>query len=98
MCEKILHYNIVPTQYEKNTSVTVDKQCNGFVAKNTGNTLMNIMGEYLQPGESKSIGGNRAEIFIGKVDIFFTGPSLIPAQPTAVTACVVTQKVYTDLL
>jgi hypothetical protein len=98
MCEKIIHYNIVPTQYEKNCQVTIDKQCNGFVAKNTGNTLLTIMGEALQPGQSKSIGGNRAELFIGRVDLFFTGASLIPAQPVAKNACVVTQKVYTDLL
>jgi hypothetical protein len=98
MCEKILHYNVVPTQYEKNTQVTIDKQCNGFVAKNTGNTLLTVMGEQLQPGDSKSVGGNRAEIFIGRVDIFFTGPSLDPLNPTAINACVVTQKVYTDLL
>lgn len=98
MCEKILHYNIVPTQYLKNGSVTIDKQCNGFTAKNTGNTLLTIMGEEIQPGQSKSIGGNRAEVFIGKVDFWFTGPSLIPAEPTAVNECIVTQKVYTDLI
>lgn len=97
MCTQILFYNVVATPFTKNGKVNIDRRCNGYVIKNTGNTLLTVDGEGIQPGGSKSVGGNYGEIFIGIVNLFFTGPSLIPAQPVANNACIVTQKVYTNL-
>jgi hypothetical protein len=92
MCqETILFYNISTDTYQLNTSVTPDKNLNGFTVKNSapigGNTVF-INGDPLVPGESKTVGGNRGEIFRGRIDITFLVPAL------GVNSVVLTQKFY----
>lgn len=97
MCTQVLFYNTVVNPFYKNGSVNVDRKCNGWVVKNTGNTLLTVDQEEIFPGGSKSTGGNFGEIYIGRIDLSFTGGSLIPTQPTARNACLITQKVYTNI-
>jgi hypothetical protein len=89
---KFLKYSISNVLYQRQISVTVDRLCNGFSAKNAGNTIVLLNGEPLQPGESKSVGGNYAEVFVGRIDVAFAMPD--PAPGTPVNACYVTQKTY----
>lgn len=92
--EKTLFYNIVNTVYETNAKVEVDRYCNGFTVVNIGATAMNVNGVPLAApvapallGESTSFGGNKGEIFFGRVDVSFTGGA---------GRCIVSQKVYTE--
>jgi len=78
--------------YDQNTGVNVDPYCNGFTVVNTGATAMQVNGIPLAPpiapallGEAVSFGGNRDEIFSGRIDISFA---------TGAGRCVVTQKIY----
>jgi hypothetical protein len=89
---EFINYSTSNVLYQRQISVTVDKLCNGFSAKNAGTTIVLLNGEPLQPGESKSIGGNLGEIFVGRIDIAFLLPT--PAPATIVNACYVTQKTY----
>ena len=90
--ETTLFYNLVPSTYNTNTKVEVDSFCNSFTVVNTGTTDMVVNGVPLAPpvapallGEAVQFGGNRAEIFIGRIDLSFTGGA---------GRCVVTQKIY----
>lgn len=65
---------------------------NAFSIHNTGNTIVVFRGDPIPPGASKSIGGNRGEVYTGRLDIMFQLPS--PAPPTPINSCVVTQKYY----
>ena len=92
--EKTLFFNIINSTYQTNTKVEVDRLCNGFTVVNIGATNMIVNGVPLAApvapqllGESVSFGGNRNEIFYGRIDIAFTG---------AVGNCIVTQKIYLD--
>ena len=88
----MIEYNIFTTPFTAPGEVMVDRKCNGFVIKNAGTTLVETFGEQLQPGESKSIGGNYGELFVGRVDIKFTVQAVPPAVIT--NLAIVTQKVY----
>lgn len=88
----ILFYNLATMTYAQNTKVEVDRLCNGFTVVNTGATAMQVNGISLAPpvapallGEAAQFGGNAGEIFIGRIDISFTGGA---------GRCVVTQKIY----
>jgi len=92
MEEKILYYNIVPSQYQRSIFVEVDPFCNGATVINTGTTAMTVNQIPLNAGlpgtnngESYSFGGNKGEIYRGRLDISFTG---------GVGNCVVIQKIY----
>jgi hypothetical protein len=63
------------------TQVQIGNNVNGVTVKNAGNTIVIFNQEPLQPGESESIGGNEGEIFVGRVDIFFTLPVPPPLVP-----------------
>lgn len=96
MQEKTLFYTIINSTFSANAKVEVDKLCNGFTVVNIGNTNMTVNGVPLAPpiapmllGESTSFGGNRNEIFYGRIDIAFTGGA---------GRCIVSQKVYIDFL
>lgn len=92
--EQFLRYNTDLQAYYKNTFVPVVKHCNGFVVKNIGTTICSVNGDPLQPGESKSVGGNRAEIYEGRIDLAFTLQT--PPPLTIVNAATVTQKFYME--
>jgi hypothetical protein len=90
--EQPLFYNLIPMTYAVNAKVEVDKHCNAFTVVNTGTTNMIVNGVPLAPpvapallGEAVQFGGNRGEIFIGRIDISFT---------TGAGRCIVTQKIY----
>lgn len=94
MAEKTLFYNIYTTAYNANAKVIVDPRCNGVTVVNTGTTNMLVNGIPLAPpiapqllGESFSFGGNKEEIFYGRLDIGFTGGA---------GQCIVVQKFYVE--
>jgi hypothetical protein len=90
--ERVLFYNITPVQYLRNASVVVDKLCNGATVINTGTTVMTANGIPLNPGvvgvrngESFTFGGNRGEVFAGRIDLAFVGGT---------GSCFLIQKIY----
>jgi hypothetical protein len=87
-----LYYDITTNSYAGLKSVVVDPYCNGFTVKNDGTTLVILNGEVIQPGESKSVGGNRKEIYRGRIDISFQ--EQVPAPTPIVNLCWVTIKYY----
>lgn len=93
---KMLAYNITVQTYQTIQSVILDKYLNGVAVKNVGTTLLVVNTETLQPGESKSIGGNYGEIYRGRLDMKFQTQAIPP--PTIVNLVEVTQKFYTGVL
>lgn len=90
--ETALFYNLIPMTYAANAKVEVDKMCNGFTVVNTGATAMVVNGTPLAApvapallGEAVQFGGNKGEIYTGRIDISFT---------TGAGRCIVTQKIY----
>jgi hypothetical protein len=88
-----LYYNSSYTQYSIPSNIVVDRLCNSYTVINIGTTVMTVNGIPLNPGvpgtnngESFSLGGNKGEIFTGRIDIGFA---------TGVGLCVVIQKFYT---
>jgi hypothetical protein len=87
------HYNISKTAITSGTlQVPIGDNVNGFVVKNSGNTIVMFNREPLQPGESQTVGGNEGEIYVGRVDIFFVLP--IPAPAVPIDSCWITVKYY----
>jgi hypothetical protein len=87
------YYAIVNEQYAVQDTVGFDPNCNGFVVKNAGTTLLSFDNEILQPQESKSIGGNYGEYYCGdRKKIYFIVQS--PAPSSIKNLCIVTQKIY----
>ena len=95
MCFKLLQYNFFDTVITRPGLVNFDIYCNGWVIKNSGTTLVLIMGETLNPGESKSIGGNYGEIFVGRLNVAFRTQT--PAPATIVNKATLTQKMYVNV-
>lgn len=78
--EKILYYNAFPKQVTNAGSIKVEKYCNGYDAVNIGATVVTVNGIPLNPpaagevlGDSTSFGGNKGEIYIGRIDVQFPG-------------------------
>jgi hypothetical protein len=77
------------------SSITLAQYTNGFTVRNTGTTLCYVAGVLLDPGESIAVGGNRAEVFEGRIDIQFKTQ---PAPPAVITnEATITQKFYTNI-
>jgi len=81
--------------YITGTTVKRVNNCNGFVAINTGDTVAFINDQVLYPGvpgtiigDSLSIGGNAYEIYLGNINIRFTGAGVNPEVT-------INQKFYT---
>jgi hypothetical protein len=87
-----LFYNTSTQRYAANEKVNLDPLLNGFIVTNTGNTLCVVNGQPILPNDFKSFGGNRAEIYMGRLDITFQ-PQAVPVIP-AINECYVTQKFY----
>ena len=95
--EKTLFYNIITTEYRSNAELQVDQYCNGITVVNIGTVAMDVNGIPLAPpvapmllGEAQGFGGNRNEIFLGRIDIKFVA--------AAGARCVVIQKVYIKVI
>jgi len=89
--EKLLQYNLSVQEYNVATQIATQEFCNGFVVRNIGTSTVIFMGDPLAPNESKSVGGNRGEIYVGRMDLFFENTG---AQ---IDACLVTQKCYMNI-
>lgn len=87
--EKLLQYNLSTQIYSIQCEIPVMQNCNGFSVRNVGTANVVVMGDTLAPNESKSIGGNRGEIFVGRIDLKFTG--------AGTTLALVTQKYYMNV-
>lgn len=75
-----IDYNFAVIPVTQNQPVDVDRRCNGFTAINTGTTLAILNGIPLNAGvpgtsngDSITIGGNKGELFRGRIDVAFTG-------------------------
>lgn len=94
--QKFLIYNMTGAQpYDKSQILKPVKNCNGFIATNTGNTTVEVNGHILYPGtvgtsngDAFTFGGNSGEIFLGTIKFSF-GPGTNP-QVT------INQKYYTE--
>jgi hypothetical protein len=76
--ENSLSYNVIQTTIVRNTSMIIPDLCNSIVFINQGTTIATVSGVVLNPGtlgvnngESYAFGGNKGEIFSGRVDINF---------------------------
>jgi hypothetical protein len=94
--DKLVKYHIVVTQYSSGPGyVPIERWVNAVVFKNAGTGFVTVMGDPLQPGETKSIGGNNFEVWDEKHCSFnFTNPN---AVPNVVNLLIVTQKYYVEI-
>lgn len=91
--EDTLFYNIITATYSENAHVQIDPFCNGLTVVNIGTVGMNVNGVPLSAppagaslGEAQTFGGNRREIFRGRIDIAFNA--------AAGAQALVIQKIY----
>jgi hypothetical protein len=87
--EKLLQYNVSVQEYDRSQSVPKEPLCNGFIVRNVGTSGMTINGDALATGESKTVGGNRGEVYVGRIDISFDN--------AGTNLCIVTQKFYLNI-
>lgn len=80
MSEPLIEYDFLYQFIGTAKKCTIDRRCNSWSVLNTGTTVMTVNGVPLNPGvpgtnngESFLSGGNRGEIFRGRVDIAFAG-------------------------
>ena len=78
--------------YVRAGEVQWQKWLNGFLVENTGTTWLYFAGALILPGASKSYGGNRAEIYRGRLDYRFLTQT--PAPGTITNQVQITQKFY----
>jgi len=95
---KRLGYNISVNNYTASQVVPREKNCNGFMATNIGDTAVTVNGKILFPsatpltvqGDSVSIGGNEEELYLGLIRIAF---ALLPGLTPQIE---IIQKFYLD--
>jgi hypothetical protein len=93
--QQFLTYRIVTQSYSQQGYVPVERWVNGISLKNAGTGFVVVMGDPMQPGETKSIGGNKGEVYDEKhLDIQFTNPN---AVLNPVNLLIVTQKFYVNI-
>ena len=91
--EKLLQYNLSVQVYDTALQVPVMENCNGFTVRNVGTANVIVMGDTLAPNESKAIGGNRGEIYVGRIDLKFGN-----LGGGRTTLALITQKYYMNVL
>jgi hypothetical protein len=71
--------------YNQGGTIKRVDNCNGFIAINTGDVIATVNDTILYPGvigtvsgESKVVGGNLGEIFLGIINLKFTGAGANP--------------------
>lgn len=89
-------YNMMVITENESGFVDVPKGCNGFTFTNTGDVIAEVNGMIAYPGvigtslgDSRSIGGNQDEIYLGNIKLSFTGAGANPAVEFAF-------KIYAD--
>jgi hypothetical protein len=87
--EKLLQYNISVQIYDGSTEIPVMDFCNGFTVRNIGTASLVVNGDVLAMNETKAVGGNRGEIYVGRIDLNFQGAGTQMA--------LVTQKYYMNV-
>lgn len=81
-----LKYNFTGAQpYRESGFVKRVNNCNGFIAVNTGDEIAVVNDQVLYPGvpgtnlgDSKTVGGNAGEVFLGNIKITFNGGGANP--------------------
>jgi hypothetical protein len=93
--ENLVKFHIYVQQYTQQGIVPIERWVNAVSFKNAGNIFCTVMGDPLQPGETKSVGGNSFEVWDEKhCTIFFTNPNGV-ASPNPLL--IVTQKFYVEI-
>jgi hypothetical protein len=92
--EQLLYFDTSVLQYAVPAKINLDLLCNAIVVNNTGNIICLIDDEPLQPGDSKTIGGNRGEILTGRHEIGFTTVGMAVVPSPIIQSAFVTQKFY----
>jgi hypothetical protein len=88
----LVKFHVYTQQYTTGQIVPVERWVNAVSCKNAGTAILNFMGDPLQPGETKSIGGNAMEVWDEKhMDISFTNTGL------QTQLAVITQKWYVGI-
>lgn len=87
-----LPYNTVTNVYQDPYQIQWARFLNGFLIHNTGNTIVLFNGDQIQPGESKSIGGNYGEIYVGRLSVRFITPT--PPPVPVINEVIIDQKFY----
>ncbi len=88
----LITFRVSVQNFSTNCTVTVQRFVNAISFINDGTSTVNVMGEPILPGQSKSIGGNAFEIFDEKnLTVQFLGTGLV-------NSIWITQKYYVDLL
>lgn len=77
-------------------NITLDPLSNGLTVRNIGNSICIFNDDPLQPGESKSQGGNKGEILKGRYALRFQTPTVVPPGYVQNDQAVVTEKFYLD--
>lgn len=81
-----LRYNTTDAElYSASTVVKRVQNCNGYMATNTGDTIVRVNGMILYPGvpginigDSITEGGNAGEVFLGNIKIAFDAGGAAP--------------------
>lgn len=85
-------FHVYTQQYSVGAIIPIERWVNAVSIKNAGTSILVLMGDPLQPGETKSIGGNSFEVWDEKhMDINFQNTG---AQ---INLAIVTQKFYVDI-
>lgn len=91
--DHFVKFHVYTQQYTVAQIVPVERWVNAVSVKNAGTAVVNFMGDPMQPGETKSIGGNAFEIWDEKhMDINFVNPGGLLTQ-----LVIVTQKFYVGI-
>lgn len=88
----VLYYDTTVIPVSLPGMVQLVPNVNGVAVHNAGNTIVLFNEDPLQPGESKTFGGNWGEIFTGRIFIRFILPTPAPAIPN--NLAYVTSKFY----
>ena len=93
--DKWLFYDTSALQYTVASKIDLVFRCNGIVIKNAGTTILLVDNvDPLQPGESKSVGGNWREVYYGRHNISFAPNPFPPPGTVPTNNAIVTQKFY----
>jgi len=92
----ILNYTTRTNLTGQPLNITLDALSNGLTVRNIGNSICVFNDDPLQPGESKSTGGNKGEILKGRYALKFQTPAVVPVGYVQNDQAVVTEKFYLD--